>query len=263
MKAREIREHFRSHAAWVDWNNTVDQFLHGQATAEVAGIAVGWMMTLSMAEQAAAAGLNLFITHEPILCDHYRSLGRRHRRTNRDIAAKRRRLTKLGLTVLRCHDTWDRFPKIGIPDAWAKFLALRSFRRKPGSFYGRGLVTPTTARALARRIATRTRRVGQAHVEVFNPSARVTRVAIGTGAIAALHDMLEAVKADCYVVTNDGTNAWTTELHSADCGIPLIRVDHATAEMPGIMALADYVAGQFPSVPVRYIPYPRPYDVLT
>ena len=100
-------------------------------------------------------------------------------------------------------------------------------------------------------------------MEVFNPAARVARVAVGTGAITALNDMLEAVKADCYVVTNDGTNAWTAELHSADCRIPLIRVDHATAEMPGIMALADYLAKQFPSVPVQYIPYPRPYDVLT
>lgn len=263
MKAQEVHEHFRSRAAWVDPKKTVDQFLHGDGSAEVAGVAVGWMMTLPMAEQAAAAGLNLFISHEPIVCEHYRSLGRRHPRTNRAIAAKRRRLTKLGLTVLRCHDAWDRFPRIGIPDAWAKFLGLLGYRRQAGSFYGRGRVAPTTARALARRIARKTSRLGQAHVEVFNPSARVARVAVGTGAITALHDMLEAVRADCYVITNDGTNAWTAELHSADCRIPLIRVDHATAELPGIMALADYLAKQFPSVPVRYIPYPRPYDVLT
>jgi len=41
----------------------------------------------------------------------------------------------------------------------------------------------------------------------------------------------------------------------------MIRVDHATAELPGMQELARYLQRVFPRVRVTYIPYERPYSL--
>lgn len=39
MKAKDFREHCKQVAHWVNWENTVDQFMGGDPDAEVRGIA--------------------------------------------------------------------------------------------------------------------------------------------------------------------------------------------------------------------------------
>ena len=264
MKALEIRQHFAERAAWVDWagNKTCDQFLHGNPDTEVTGIAVGWMLTREMARAAAAVGINLFITHEPIFYEGYWWRREKPGATERAVAEKKRELDKLGLTVLRCHDTWDRWPGIGIPDAWAAYLGLKNYRRKPRSFYGKATFAPITVQALGRKILRKVDRLGQQHVQVFEPRAKISSICVGTGAITDLAAMLDEVKADCYLVTNDGTNTWSAEAQSIDQSIPLIRVDHATAELPGMIELAGYLGETYPDITVVHFQYWRPYEVL-
>lgn len=45
MNAQDVRQHFVEIATWVDWKNTVDQFLHGDPEREVRGITCGWIPT--------------------------------------------------------------------------------------------------------------------------------------------------------------------------------------------------------------------------
>ena len=65
MKAKEIMEHFQEVGTWVDWDNTNDQFLHGDPDAEVKGIATAWSPTNSALKQTSDKGLNVFISHQP------------------------------------------------------------------------------------------------------------------------------------------------------------------------------------------------------
>ena len=44
-----------------------------------------------------------------------------------------------------------------------------------------------------------------------------------------------------------------------DAGVPLLVVNHATAEKPGMMAMARYLAELYPSVPVEYVDVEYPY----
>ena len=259
MKARQVRDYFRANGTWVDWDRTCDQFLHGDPDVEVKGIAVGWILTLDLAHRAAKGGANLFITHEPIFYEGFWGEHPADGPLEKSRARKRRELDRLGLTVLRCHDTWDRFPGVGIPDAWARFLGFTDYRRDPISFYGKARIVPASVATLARRILQRTGPLGQKAVEVFQPRVRAGSVCVGTGAITDLAGMMEEHKADCYLLANDGSNAWSSEIYSADWNVPLIRVDHATAELPGMMALAEHLTETFPDVLVRYIPYPCPY----
>jgi len=263
MRATEIRDYFRDKATWVEWDGrTVDRFAYGNENVTVKGIAVGWTLTLEMARQAAKAGANLFITHESIFYSGYRSEPAEPAQVERDRQRKARELDRLKLTVLRCRDTWDRFPSVGIPDTWIRFLGFEDYRRAPQSFYARAKLPSTTAATLAKRILKKVAPLGQQYVEVFNPAVKVSSLCVGTGSITELPLMREEAKADCYLVTNDGSRTSTTELHATDLKIPLIRVDHATSELPGMMALADHLSEAFPGVPVKYIPYPCPYKLI-
>lgn len=120
LKAGQVLDHFCSVGTWVNWDNTVDQFLHGDREAEVTGIACAWIPTNRAIREAGAKGLNLFITHEPAFYRAYEEPP-----SGKELAGRKRALLdELGITVLRCHDTWDRMPEFGIPDAWAEWLGF-------------------------------------------------------------------------------------------------------------------------------------------
>jgi hypothetical protein len=55
-------------------------------------------------------------------------------------------------------------------------------------------------------------------------------------------------------VTDDGIRFWQSGSWAMDAGLPLIVVNHATAEEWGMHSLAHYLSEQFPEVPVRFLP---------
>ena len=125
MKACEVLHHFQSIGTWVNWNNTKDTFLHGNPDCEVRGIAAAWIATNDAIRETARMGANLFVSHEPI---NYARLA--DTATGRNaLAAKQKLLDECGMTVLRCHDTWDLMPGVGIVDSWAEFLGFETVER--------------------------------------------------------------------------------------------------------------------------------------
>jgi putative NIF3 family GTP cyclohydrolase 1 type 2 len=88
----------------------------------------------------------------------------------------------------------------------------------------------------------------------------VTRVAIGTGAITPLFSYLRDYAActdhriDLAICTDDGFTYWQHGAYALDVGLPVIVVNHATSEEPGMMRLAEHLQAQFPDVPVHFIP---------
>jgi putative NIF3 family GTP cyclohydrolase 1 type 2 len=256
VKAKEILDHFRQVGTWVDWDHTVDEFLHGSPDAEVQGIATCWIPTNIALDRAASAGCNLVITHEPAFCAKYAD----EASTQALVRQKREIMDQYGITLLRCHDTWDRMPVVGIPDAWAEFLDLPSQPRQVESFYKVCDVEGLTAGQLAEHILKRVRDLGQDTVLVLgNPSKSVSRMAVGTGAITHLPSMYE-LGADVILATDDGMNSWTGGLWAMDLGLPLLIVNHATAEKPGMMAMARYLGEQFEGVTCQYVDVDIPYS---
>jgi len=249
MTANDIREHFRSVGKWVDWEKTCDQFLHGEPSAEVKGIATAWIPTNAVIEEAAAKGVNLLISHEPAFCEGFGSTP-----SGRQVAnTKRALLDRLGMVVLRCHDTWDRMPEVGIPDAWTRWLGFPSEDRPVESFYRICLTGGKTLRQVARAITAKVAPLGENAVRVLgNPDAKVARLAVGTGAITHLPSMYD-LRADAILATDDGMNMWTGGIWSLDLGVPVLIVNHATAEKPGMMAMARYLSQRFRSVQTVYV----------
>jgi len=256
MRARDVLEHFRSVGTWVNWQRTCDQFLHGDPDTEVRGIATTWIPSRHVVEQAAAGGANLLVTHEQFDLP-FRS---GEAAVEEQVRRKRELLDELGLVVLRCHDTWDRMPEVGIPDAWASHLGFPSEPRPTESFYKVCLLGQATVEEAARRVLERVRELGQDTVLIFGERGKsVSRMAVGTGAITHVVAM-RALDADLLLVTDDGVNSWTGVLWALDLDLPMLVVNHCTAEKPGMMAMAGYLRRQFPGTPVEFVDNPEyPY----
>ena len=258
MKAIEIRNHFQSIGHWVTWENTCDQFLHGDPDTEVRGIATAWIPTNEALLQAAKQGINLFITHEPAFYPNYQG--------DASVEAlaeqKRKLMDEHGIVLLRCHDTWDRMPEVGIPDAWATFLGFETEPRPIESFYKICLVGECSVEELARSIVEKVRTLGQEVVLIFGDRKKeVSRMAVGTGAITNLLTM-HKLGADVILATDDGFNYWSGGLWSADSDVPLLVVNHATAELPGMQTMAGYLSEKFSDIPVEYLPVAFPYSAV-
>ena len=78
-------------------------------------------------------------------------------------------------------------------------------------------------------------------------------MAVGTGAITRVPQMCE-LGVDCLLCTDDGINSWTAGLWAIDSGVPIICVNHATAEVPGMMKMAEYLSITFPGTKAHYVP---------
>ena len=258
MKANDFREHCKQAAHWVNWEKTVDQFMAGNPDAEVRGIATTWLATNARLRESASLGLNFVIAHEGAFYPSYQGTpsGDQHH------AEKRQLIDELGITLMRCHDTWDRMPEFGIPDAWANFLGFPTEPRPVESFYKMCLVGEYTVEEVARLVLEKVRPLGQEVVHIVGDhKARVHRMAVGTGAITRLPEM-HKLEADILLVTDDGTSTTASGLWSLDLGVPMLVVNHATAELPGMMAMVDYIEQHFPGVPVKYLPGEFPCSIV-
>jgi putative NIF3 family GTP cyclohydrolase 1 type 2 len=263
MLVSEVMDHFREIGEWVDWSDTNDVVLHGSEDAEVSGIAVGWIASERAVREAADRGGDLFVSHEGLYLDHPHVPDRM-----REVLERRCALyDELGMTVVRCHDTWDRMPEIGIPSAWATWLgfdteshnAVETDLGARRAYYEVCLTGGMALESVALLVAESCRELGQSNVFAVGEGIRfIDRLVVGTGAITRLDEMMQ-LEPDAIVVTDDG-NSWTRDvLYAQAMDVPLIWVTHPVSELPGMMRLADYLADQFPEVPVRYqrIDYPR------
>jgi putative NIF3 family GTP cyclohydrolase 1 type 2 len=262
MLATDLQSYLRSlDGGWMDLENTVDTFKSGSPDVEIKGIAVSWMSTRAALARASDLGANVFITHEPTYYNHTddpqsRLFGLKQVRDKRDY------VRRSGLTIIRCHDLWDQYPGIGIPDAWGSVLGLGEAIEGEGYFriYD---VAGRTAGAVAQQVAVRTAVFGQEAVQLIgNPEQLVTRVAIGTGAITPLLLYVSDYDVDLAICTDDGFTYWQDAAYASDAGLPVIVVNHATSEEPGMQCLAAHLRAQFPDVPLHFIPHGCVYQLV-
>ena len=260
FRARDIDSHFRSVTNWVAWDKgSCDSFKHGDPDAEVKGIAVAWQSSMAALQEAHAKGLNLFITHEPTFYSHMDDDERM--RASEPARRKMAFLDDTGIVVYRCHDTWDVFPKIGIVDAWSDYLGLGA-PIATQRYYNLHEVPTTTAWELTHRIARAVSGLGEQMVQLVGAkSPMVTKLAVGTGAITNVRHMV-AMGADAVLVSDDGTVLWRDAAWAADLGVPMIIVNHMTAEIPGLQKLVIYLREQFPGVPIEFVGATCQYEIF-
>jgi putative NIF3 family GTP cyclohydrolase 1 type 2 len=261
LRGIEIQKYLQSlNRGWVDETDTVDTWKSGDPLVEVRGIAVAWMGYSHALEKAAELGCNLFIVHEPV---YYH-----HRDDDPDILAwpecKARQMTieKLGLSILRCHDLWDQFPGLGIPDAWGQKLGLGQPLAGEGylrAYAGHGRTALQIAKELAGRVAD----LGQPGVQLIGPPERqVQRIVLGTGAATPYREMLIQYEADLVICCDDGFKYWRDGAHAIDNGHSVLIFHHPVTEEYGMQLLAEHLSERFPTIPVHFIPEKCMYQLV-
>lgn len=237
---------------------------------EVKKIAVGWMSYFDSLRHADELGCNLFITHEPTYYNHQ---DRDASVFDFEIARRKREfIRQTGMAIIRCHDVWDRVADIGIRDAWAGFLGFENeiitddegdpSQGRP--YCGVYQIEPLTARELARKIADKTAEFGQGTVQLIGPeNKRVSRAAVGTGAITPFRQMFDDLQADVAVCSDDGFSYWRDGSMAIDMEYPVIIVNHACTEEIGMRKLAERLAVVFPQVEVRHIEQKCMFQTIT
>lgn len=259
MKPIDFHEFCRNEAKWVDWDNTTDAFLHGDPRIEIERTAITWLATNEVIRSAAEAGCNFLICHEGVFypqLEEYPS-------EERHFAEKRMLLDDVGITVYRCHDTWDRFPVFGIVDSWAEYLGFQTEVRDEYSFYKVCLTGGLRAGEVAKQVIKKTASLGQKWVSIMgDPERIVNRLVVGTGAITRLPEMAE-MGGELLLTTDDGMHSTYNGLWSVDLGHTVITVCHATSEIPGMMNLEKYLNQTFPDMNAVYFPCGFPLPTLT
>jgi len=246
MTANQIRQHFLERSPWVpDWGKTWDNTIAGDGDREVKRILVTWQSTLTSIRKAVDEGYDLLITHEPTYWGYSDAQERElYFKDNPHYIVPQEKLDLLasGITVLRLHDTWDRFPTYGIPYAWANFLGLSG---TPEIGYDGYVlcynVTEKTAREWARTIAARTATLGEPLVQFVGDESRtVRRIGVGTGCAGSPNDYMR-LGCDLGIVCDDGTPYWAGIACAVDSNFPIVRVNHRTSEEPGMESLTAYL----------------------
>ncbi len=257
MKAIDILEHFLSRAPWVDRDKTVDRVIIGDPDKEVARVLVTWIPSFDAVRAAIEGGYDMLMAHEPTFYDH---LDHRHNlegRASTEIGAQKKAVIDgAGLVIVRNHDTWDRWPDVGIPSAWAGFLGFgpEPAAKTENEYMHRYDIEPVTVDELARRIAARTATIGEPVLQVTGDGqVVVSKVGIGTGCIVS-PAVLQSLGCDVSIVSDDGTSYWREIQRAADEGHPVIRAHHGTTEEPGMVTMTAYVNEHLP-VEADHLPH--------
>ncbi len=258
MQPQTVMDHFQAMGHWVDWGSTLDHFLHGDPHVALRGIAVAWIPTDRLLEQAHKKGLNFFISHEEVFYDDFLNTAFGAARTER----RKRWLDDAGMVVMRCHDTWDKMPGIGVVDSWVKALGFCADARPVGSYYCVCHANGETVDAIGSQVLRLVKSMGQSVVNRFGDGSRpVRRIVVGTGAITNAAEMA-ALDPDLLIMTDDGFNSCNGGLLAYDLDIPMLVVNHYMAERAGIQELAMYLGRQFPQIRVEFFDVGYTYEPI-
>ena len=246
MKLKDIRDHFHSRCDWVNPEKTWDQIAVGDPDRDIKTCLVAWTADFPAIRTAVDSGVDLLLIHEPIPGPD----GLDKNQPKLDYAREH------GLAVLRNHDGWDRWPDAGIPWAWGRFLGLGD---KPAVIGGdRYLhlydIEPVPFGQFVKQVASQTAKIGEPFVEINgDPDKLVSKIGVGTGCGCNIFTYME-MGCDCGILTDDGSSYWHHVQWAEDAGWPVIVVNHATSEEPGMMSLAQYVNDNIDGVTAKHLP---------
>jgi putative NIF3 family GTP cyclohydrolase 1 type 2 len=252
MTVNEIRHYFLSRSPWVkDWDKTWDNVISGDGERAAGRILVTWQSTLAAIRKAVGEGYDTLVTHEPTYWG-YSDEQERELYFNSDpgryVVAKEKidLLADGKLTILRLHDTWDRYPDHGIPYAWASYLGFDGMPREIGRNGYLLCVDVPERRAedWARTLAAKTAALGEPMVQFTgDPDRMVRKIGVGTGCVGDPNDYMK-LGCDLGVSCDDGTSYWASISCAVDLGFPVVRVNHRTSEEPGMASLARYMRNE-------------------
>lgn len=236
--------------------NTVDTLKFGDPNMEVKGIAVTFMATQQVIEQAIRLGANLLITHEGLFYSHMDQI--EIVEESRVYLEKRRLIEESGIAIYRFHDYIHRYQPDGIMVGLIKALGWKANVEKnyPASTIVN--IPSMSVRELADYVK------GKLGIEfvrtVGDLEGTCNRIGLlagyrGGGTLAI--PLFEKEKLDV-IISGEGPE-WETPEFIRDAVYQgkqkaLMVLGHAESEAPGMKYLAERIKTLFPGIPVHFIP---------
>ena len=253
--ARQVAERIDAHVGVAPRTTTVDGFLAGDPDTVVRGVAVTIMATFDVLQRAAAQGLNLVITHEPLYFDHHGTSDAVLAAEGDPVyAAKAAFVAEHGLVVLHQHDAWhDREPD-GILTGTARALGWLDAERAgdPGVYDLPATTLGELAAHVARSLDARALRY------VGDPAAPVQTVGMQPGFQGFEYNRHLLARPDVDAIVIGEGHEWETGEYAADAvtaGVcaGVVVVGHTPSEQEGMAEYARWLTDVVPEVPVELV----------
>jgi putative NIF3 family GTP cyclohydrolase 1 type 2 len=260
LTANDVIERIQKNVG-VSWPaNTVDTFKAGDPNTPVTGVATTMMATFDVLKQAAAAGTNLVITHEPTFYGHLDKLDDLEKEKDPVFLAKEEFIKQHHLVVWRFHDQWHRRSPDGIETGMIKALGWEKYKNPQDDhlFTMPGTTVNALASDIKHKLNIRTMRV------VGNPDLQITKVGLRPGAsgFASQRALFQRDDVEAMVI-GEGAE-WEIVEYAADAVSEgkrkaLLILGHIPSEQAGMEECAAWLKGFVTEVPVKFIPAKEPF----
>jgi putative NIF3 family GTP cyclohydrolase 1 type 2 len=244
--------------------NTVDTLKSGDPDMEVKGIAIAFMPTYGVIQQAIDMGVNLLITHEGLFYSHHdktETIG-----NDSVYQEKRKLIEESGIAIFRLHDYIHRYRPDGITAGLIQALDWQSYVVEHQQAASVLSIPAMSVREIAEYVK---RKLGISFVRVVgNVSLPCTRIGLlagyrGGGNLSI--PLFEQEKLDL-IIYGEGPE-WETPEYVRDAihqgkQKALILLGHAESEESGMKNLAEWLKEIVPDLPIFYIPEKSLFQVI-
>jgi putative NIF3 family GTP cyclohydrolase 1 type 2 len=260
LTARQVIDRILDKVAVPTRPQTVDNIIAGDPSTPVRGVASTMMATLDVLQRAAAANLNLVITHEPTFYNHQdKTDALVHDATYK---FKRDFIRAHNMVIFHFHDHWhDRRPD-GIAEGMSRELGWE--KNVLDVVDPREFIFPDTpllarfAAGIASRLNIRTMRV------VGDPAMPVHHVATSWGYLMLENGIAMLSRPGVNVVICGETREWELVEYAQDAVTEgqtkaLIVMGHVVSEESGMKYCAEWMKTFITEVPVEFVRAPEPF----
>jgi putative NIF3 family GTP cyclohydrolase 1 type 2 len=236
--------------------NTVDGLLTGKPDDKVEAIAVAFMASQQVIEQAAALGASLIITHEGL---HYA-----HRDPVEELKQdpvywdKIERIRQFGIAIYRNHDSVHRAKPDLITAGLIEHLGWSNDVEEIRDYAS--IVALPAAKPLVEIVQEMKEKLGIGFVRVIgDPATTCRRIGLSVGYRGGASIMLPLMYPDPLDLLVVGeSQEWETPAYISDAvqqgkRKALIVLGHAESEVPGMKLLADRLRSALDGVPAYFI----------
>ena len=239
MRVRKIINFLRKDTYWYDHSCSCDHILVGDDNLAVDEVYVCWVATMSVIKKAIEHDVHFIISHENCFYKEGTTLPQNIRESKN---IKKELCEKNNITIYRCHDGWDRFPKYGVCDTLNEKCGFNFLREKVEDFHSYSDIDEKyTVKEIAQKVANALNDYGCNYVELFgDENKKIKRLGIGVGAISNTAWMYNKY-CDCMILADDGYTNWIDLQWAIDNNISCIIYHHSINEKPGIENMANYL----------------------
>jgi putative NIF3 family GTP cyclohydrolase 1 type 2 len=237
---------------------SVDRIIIGDPETKIKKIGTCWLPGWNTLKQAALLGINVMVVHEPafythwdlddITNDFYRAPEHARKQYIELLKEKKMWILDNKMVIIRCHDVLDKIGKFGIPYALGAALGFSEEHLKSQTtYYNVYEMKPMKAIDAAHLIAQKLKSLNQPGVAFYgDENYMVSSVGVGTGCICDPMQFSN-LNPDMYIAISDIVRTWIQTSFANDSGIPLVVIDHGTAEESGMRLLSELLQKQINS----------------